>query len=379
LKEAIESKVGKTFTKFNALCYKSQVVAGTNYSFGQNAGIGLAPGNLPNQQLGWERSEELNLGLNVGFFNNRVTAAIEVYNRTTKDLIMRQALPTTSGFGTIIANVGRVSNKGVEMLLNTTNITTKNLMWTTSLNFTKNVNRLEELPNGAKYGWSGGTNPENALAVGHPLKSFLYFQAAGIWQLGDSVEAKRYGQVPGQVRIVDQNNDGKISAGVIGQDDRVIVGSQLPNYTLGMTNRVSYKNLDVAVMMYYRNGTMFKNGFMSSYISDAGGGARLNLNYWTRNNPSNEIWGMGIPGSNFRDAIFYQDASFLRIADVTFGYTLPKAKTDKMGIDKMRFYLQLINPAYFTKYLGGDPEYNGAAYQDDVPSSTVSFGFNLGF
>ena len=357
----------------------SATLAGTNYSFGQNAGIGLAPGNLPNQQLGWERSEELNLGLNVGFFNNRVTAAIEVYNRTTKDLIMRQALPTTSGFGTIIANVGRVSNKGVEMLLNTTNITTKNLMWTTSLNFTKNVNRLEELPNGAKYGWSGGTNPENALAVGYPLKSFLYFQAAGIWQLGDSAEAKRYGQVPGQVRIVDQNNDGKISAGVIGQDDRVIVGSQLPNYTLGMTNRVSYKNLDVAVMMYYRNGTMFKNGFMSSYISDAGGGARLNLNYWTRNNPSNEIWGMGIPGSNFRDAIFYQDASFLRIADVTFGYTLPKAKTDKMGIDKMRFYLQLINPAYFTKYLGGDPEYNGAAYQDDVPSSTVTFGFNLGF
>jgi len=357
----------------------SATLAGTNYNFGQNAGIGLAPGNLPNQELGWERSQELNLGLNVGFFNNRVTAAIEIYDRTTKDLIMRQALPTTAGFSSIIANVGRVSNKGVEILLNTTNVTTKNLMWTTSLNFTKNVNKLEELPNGAKYGWSGSTNPENALAVGYPLKSFLYFQAAGIWQLGDSAEAKRYGQVPGQVRIVDQNNDGKISAGVVGQDDRIIIGSQLPNFTLGMTNRVSYKNLDLAVMMYYRNGTMYKNGFMSSYISDAGGGARLNLDYWTRNNPSNQIYGMGIPSSNYRDAIFFQDASFLRIADVTVGYTLPKAKTDKMGIDKMRFYLQLINPAYFTKFLGGDPEYNGAAYQDDVPSSTVTFGFNLGF
>ena len=113
---------------------------------------------------------------------------------------------------------------------------------------------------------------------------------------------------------------------------------------------------------------MYKNGFMSSYISDAGGGARLNLDYWTRNNPSNQIYGMGIPSSNYRDAIFFQDASFLRIADVTVGYTLPKAKTDKMGIDKMRFYLQLINPAYFTKFLGGDPEYNGAAYQD-VPGA----------
>lgn len=357
----------------------SATLANTNYGFGQNAGIGFAPGNLPNQELGWERSEELNLGLNLGFFNNRITAAIEVYNRTTKDLIMKEAIPTTSGFSTIIANVGRVSNKGVEILLNTTNVATKNINWTTSLNFTKNVNKLEELPNGAKYGWSGGTNPENALAVGYPLKSFLYYQAAGIWQMADSAEAKRYGQVPGQVRIVDQNNDGKISSGVVGQDDRVILGTQLPNYTIGMTNRVSYKNYDLSVMMYYRNGTMFKNGFLSSYISDAGGGGRLNLNYWTRNNPSNEMYGMGIPSSIGRDAIYFQDASFLRISDVTVGYTLPKAKTDKMGIDKMRFYLQLINPAYFTKFLGGDPEYNGAAYQDDFPSSTVTFGFNLGF
>jgi len=358
----------------------SATLAGTNYSFGQNAGIGLAPGNLPNQELGWERSEELNLGLNVGFFNNRITAAIEVYNRTTKDLIMKQALPTTNGFGSVIANVGKVSNKGVEVLLNTVNITNKNLIWTTSINFTKNKNRLEELPNGAKYGWSGNTGPENVLAVGYPLKGFLQYQHAGIWQLADSAEAKRYGQVPGQVRIVDQNNDGKITTGIIGQDDRVIVGTQLPNYTIGMTNRVSYKNLDVAVMMYYRNGTMYKNGFLSSYLSGPGGGARLNLDYWTRNNPSNQMWGMGIPGSPYgNDAIYMQDASFLRISDVTFGYTLPKAKTDKMGIDRMRFYLQLINPAYFTKFLGGDPEYNGAAYQDDVPSSTVTFGFNLGF
>jgi len=109
----------------------------TNYGFGSAAGIGFAPNNLPNQELSWERSQELNLGLNIGLLNNRITAAVEVYNRTTKDLIMKEALPTTSGFNTITANVGRVSNKGVEILLNTMNVVNKNLTWTTSINFAK--------------------------------------------------------------------------------------------------------------------------------------------------------------------------------------------------------------------------------------------------
>jgi len=357
----------------------SATLMNTNYGYGQNPGVGFAPNNLPNQDLGWERSEELNLGLNTAFFKNRVSITAEWYNRSTKDLIMRQALPTSSGFSTIIANVGRVSNKGVEILLNTTNISKKYFTWTSSLNFAKNINRLEELPNGAMYGWSGSTNPENILAVGYPLKSFLYYKANGIFQLGDVEEAKKYSSNPGAVRIVDQNGDGKITSGVLGKDDRVILGSQLPNFTMGLTNRVSYKNFDLAVMMYYRNGTMYKNGFLSNYISDPGGGGRLSLNYWTKENPSNEMWGMGIPGTIGRDAIYYQDASFLRISDVTFGYTLPRKLLDKMGIDNMRMYLQSINPAYFTKYSGGDPEYNGAAYQDDFPSTTLTFGFNVGF
>ena len=351
----------------------------TTYSFGQSAGVGFAPNNLPNQDLGWERSQELNLGMNIGLFNNRISAVVEVYSRTTKDLIMKQALPTTNGFNTVTANVGRVSNKGVEILLNTVNVSNKNFNWVTSLNFAKNINKLEALPNGAMFGWSGSTNPENVLAVGYPLKSFLYFQSAGIWQMSDSVLAKSFGAVPGNVRIVDQNGDGKIAAGVVGADDRIILGSQLPKFTMGMTNRVSYKNFDLAVMLYYRNGTMFKNGFLSNYVSGAGGGGRLKLNYWTRNNPSNEMWGMGLNNIGQTDAIYYEDASFLRISDVSVGYTVPKSRLDKMGIERLRVYGQMINPAYFTKFHGGDPEYNGAAYQDDFPSMTFTMGLNLGF
>ena len=351
----------------------------TNYDFQQTGVAGLAPNNLPNQDLGWERSQELNLGLNLGLFNNRVSLTMELYKRTTKDLIMKEALPTTNGFSSVTANVGKVSNKGIEILLNTVNVATKNVTWTTSINFAKNINRLEELPNGAMFGWSGSTNPENILAVGYPLKSFMYYKSAGIWQLADSVLAKSYGAVPGSVRIVDQNNDGKISSGVLGQDDRVILGTQLPNFTMGMTNRVSFRNFDFSVMMYYRNGTMYKNDFLTQYVQDYNGGwGRLNVNYWTRNNPSNEMWGMGVAKSN-SDAIYYEDASFLRINDVTMGYNVPKAKLEKLGIDRLRFYFQLVNPARFTKFRGNDPEYNGGGYQDDFEAINYTFGVNVGF
>jgi TonB-linked SusC/RagA family outer membrane protein len=351
----------------------------TSYDFQQTGVVGLAPNNLPNQDLNWERSQELNLGLNIGLFNNRINATIELYKRTTKDLIMKEALPTTSGFSTMTANVGKVSNKGIEILLNTVNITNKNFTWTTSLNFAKNINRVEELPNGAMFGWSGGTNPENVLAVGYPVKSFLYYKSAGIWQLEDSVLAKSYGAVPGSVRIVDQNNDGKITTGVVGKDDRVILGTQLPNFTIGMTNRVSFKNLDFSVMMYYRNGTMYKNDFLGQYAVDYNSGfGRLNADYWTRSNPSNTMWGMGVAKSN-SDALYYEDASFLRISDITMGYNVPKAKLEKMGIDRFRFYFQLVNPARFTKFRGNDPEYNGGGYQDDFEAINYTLGVNVGF
>ena len=345
----------------------------TTYDYGAAAGVGFAPNNLGNAGLGWERSQELNLGLNFGLFKNRITAAIEVYDKTTKDLIMPQALPTASGFSTVTANVGRVSNKGVEVLLNTVNVATKDVTWTTAINFATNKNRLEALPHGAKYGWSGSTNPENVLAVGQPLKSFLYFKSQGIWQTKDSTLAKSYGQAPGTVRIVDQNKDGKITSGIIGQDDRRIIGTQLPKFTVGMNNRVTFKNFDLAVMMYYRNGTMYKNSFLSNYSG------QLKLNFWTKKNPSNTMWGNGIGGTNYSDAIYYEDASFLRISDITLGYSIPRAKLEKMGIDRLRFYVQVINPAYFTKFRGGDPEYNGGAYQDDAPSETFTFGFNIAF
>jgi TonB-linked SusC/RagA family outer membrane protein len=359
----------------NVSPYSTQAqILNTIYSYDQEVGNGFAPGTLGNKDLKWERSEEINLGLDFGILNNRIAGTIELYKKNTKDLILEENLPTSTGFDVVTANVGKISNKGIEVMLNTRNIVAKNFSWSTTLNFSRNINRIEALANGvdAIIG--------NSLFVGQSVKSYYDYKFIGIWQIADSVEAAGYGQKPGQVRVADQNKDNVISSSP-GKDDRVILGSQLPKYTIGMTNRFTYKDFDLSFFMYYRNGTMFMNGLfgggtMADYTNN-----RYNhivLNYWTRNNPTNDMYGVGI-SQPYKNAIAYQNADFLRVSDITLGYTLPKTALDRFKIDRLRIYVQVTNPFIITNYKGLDPEYNGNTYIDDVPTVVYTFGFNLGF
>ena len=358
----------------NVAAYSTQAgLLPTNYSFGAAAVSGFAPAALGNKGLRWERSQELNLGLNMGILKNRVTATLELYKRNTRDLILQQTLPTSSGFSTVTTNVGKVSNKGIEIMINTRNIETRDFSWTTSVNFSKNINRIEALANGvdAIIG--------SALFVGKPVRSHYNYKFDGIWQIPDSLAARVYGQVPGSVRVVDANKDGIISSAT-GRDDRMWLGTQLPNFIMGMTNRVNYKNFDLSFLMYYRNGTMFNNGMLGGTMGEYTGGRynKMVMNYWTRNNPTNDFYGPGI-AQPYRGARSFEDASFLRLSDVTLGYTIPQGLLDKKKIERMRVYFQVINPKFWTKYSGNDPEYNGNTYIDDVPNMTLAFGLNVGF
>ena len=358
----------------NVSPYSTQAsILNTIYSYDQTLGNGFAPGNLGNKDLKWERSQEVNVGLNLGFLKNRITAAIEVYKKNTKDLILQENLPTSTGFNSVYANVGEISNKGIELLINTRNIDRKDLSWTTSWNFSKNINRIEALANGVS------AIIGNALFVGSPVKSYYDYRFAGIWQIADSVTAKSFGQSPGSVRVVDTNKDGVISSAT-GKDDRQVLGTQLPNYIMGMTNRVTYKDFDLSFQLYYRNGTTYSNNLLSGTMGDYTN-TRYNhivLDYWTRKNPINTFYGPGI-SQPYKSAINYEDASYLRVSDITVGYTMPKTILDRLKIEKVRVYMQITNPFVFTKYHGMDPEYNSSTYIDDVPNIVYTFGLNLGF
>ncbi|MBK6814436.1 MAG: TonB-dependent receptor [Saprospiraceae bacterium] len=347
----------------------------TGYDFGGTAAYGFAPANLGNKDLRWERSKELNLGLDFGFFNNRIAASLEVYDRKTDDLILNQKIPTVTGFSDVIANVGKIQNRGVELTLSTVNITKSNFSWSTNFTFTKNNNELLEL-----YGDGQTVDKGNKLFVGHPIRSNFDYEFAGIWQTADKELAAKYKQVPGAVRVVDQNNDGIISSSDA-IDDRTILGSALPNYLMGMTNRFNYKSFDFSFFMYYRNGSEYSNSTLSGTFGDLGG-TRYNrlssLDYWRSDNPSNTYFGVAA-ANPYRNAINYQDASFLRVSDITLGYTLPLNLMNRWKLAAARVYTQVTNPFIFTKYDGFDPEFNSAIYQDDLPYMNLTLGVNISF
>jgi TonB-linked SusC/RagA family outer membrane protein len=363
----------------NVAAYSTQAtVLNTIYSYQQALGNGFAPQTLANADLKWERSQELNVGLDWGILHNRITGTIEVYNKVTKDLILNENLPTSLGFNSVVANVGQISNKGVELLLNTVNISNKDFRWTTSWNFAKNINNVDKLANGVTQIIG------NSLFVGKPVKSYYDYKFNGIWQQGDSAAAAVYGVKPGAVKVVDKNGDGLISTST-GIDDRMVLGTQLPNYTMGMTNRFNYKEFDFSFLMYYRNGTMFQNslitGTMADYTNQGYNHVIIPGGYWTKQNPVNTWYAPGVNQPGWKNAIAYQDASFMRVSDITLGYTVPQKKLDKWGgaIKRMRIYTQVQNPFVFTKYLAFDPEYNSGTYIDQVPSITYTFGISLSF
>ncbi|GAA5224884.1 TonB-dependent receptor [Membranihabitans marinus] len=346
----------------------------TAYDFGGNPAFGFAPSNLADKSLKWEKSKEINLGLDIGFFRNRISTSIELYQRNTVDLIYQEQIPTSTGFSSVATNVGEVSNKGIELNISTFNIERNNFSWRTNINFATNKNEVVSIGrDGIQADISTG------LFVGHPLRVNYDYQFDGIWQLDEIEEATKYGQKPGSVKVVDQNNDGQISSGS-GIDDRVILGSQQEKWTMGITNKFNYGNFDFSFLIYTSQGAQYRNSMLSGTMGEIGAGRYnvLNLNYWTIDNPTNDYYAPGV-SNPYRTAIQYQDASFVRVSDITLGYSLPRNILNKMGIGKLRAYAQIDNPFLFHNFDGMDPEYNTGLYNDDVSSSTILFGVNLSF
>jgi TonB-linked SusC/RagA family outer membrane protein len=355
--------------------YSTQAYLGqTAYDFDGNPAFGYAPSNIGNADLRWENSEEFNIGLNFGFLSNRILIDAEYYNKTTNDLIQNVALPTSFGFGTVTANVGKLLNRGVEISVNSVNIDKGGLRWTSNINFSSNHNEILEL-----YGGTITRDIANKLFVGQSLRSNYYYKFDGIWQLDEEEEAKKYGQVPGSVKVVDQNGDKKISSAA-DADDRVVLGDELPDWIGGITNNFSYRNWDLSFFIYTRQGVQFKNAMLAGTFGELGSSRynRLNLNYWTAENPTNDYFGVW-QANPYREAIQYKNANFWRVQYITLGYNFPSALLDRMHIGNLRLYVKADNPFVFTtdKNIWMDPEFNSGTYQDDVPYSTVLFGINL--
>ena len=335
----------------------------------ENGAYGYYPALTPNYNLGWEKTATANIGIDFGFFNNRISGSLDIYQQKTSDLLMQKKVPSSTGYSLAWDNVGKTENKGVELVINTQNFNQKDFSWNTDYTFTLNREKITELAGGIDRDISNG------WFVGHSIKTHYGLEKIGIWQLDEAEEAAKYGEKPGRIKIKDQNKDGSID----NDNDRVILGSETPDFVMGLNNTFKYKNFDLRVFMYWRQGQMLHseaNGYGSYRIQ---GDPGIKVNYWTPENPTNEFPRpeKSYSDSSKLDALGYVDGSYLKIKEITLGYQLPKSWIGKIHASNIRIYCSLKNFFTFSHLDDYDPE-RGGSLSYPMTKQAV-FGINVDF
>jgi len=352
----------------------------TYYDFDGTTANGWLPIKLANRSLAWERTREFNAGLDFGFLKSRIVGSIDIYDRLSEDILFEQSLPLETGYEYINANVGSVSNKGVEISLTTRNIQTADISWSTTFTFTKNTNAVESI-----YGQNEVDDIGNNLFIGEPISAHYNYDFVGIWQTDEADEAAGYGMEEGQEKLRDVNNDGRYT-----QDDRVILGSTNPDWSGSLFTTLKVKNFDLSASIIANQGVLVYSNFHANFANTRDRGRqKLDINWYIPANDaglapqySNRYPQPRNEGNFWRnDGVgYYHDASFVKVKNIAFGYSFSDNILDKLKLKKLRVYANVLNPFVFTDYEGYDPEWADAPLGVGRPGSvTYQFGFNLKF
>jgi TonB-linked SusC/RagA family outer membrane protein len=313
-----------------------------NYIDGSTSAPGFIPSTLGTAGLGWEATRSLNLGLDFGILRSKVTGEINVYKNETHGLLLKRAISAVNGVNTVFQNIGKTENQGVEVMVNTNNISNKTFTWTTNFNFAIIKTKIVDL-----YG-DGRDDLSNKWFLGQNIYVNYDYKFTGIWQLPDSTLAKQYGASPGYARYEDLNGNGKYDP-----EDRQLIGSPEPNFTWGLTNNFKYKDFTLSVFMYGKNGVRKANPYKDkSYL--------IEHDFWTTSNPTNEFWSRASQANRYlgtgNTPSIYDNADFIRIKDITVTYSLPKKLTGRANINNVKLYLTGKNLFTITKWSALDPE-----------------------
>ncbi len=343
-------------------------VGGAGYTFGDTAVNGSAPLNIGNKDLKWESSKQLDVGLNASFFNGRLSVEMDYYDKRSEDLLIAPPIPLTTGVDERpIVNVGSVKNAGFEFAVNSKNLTGA-VKWSTDFNISYNKNEVLDIglnSKGEPLELPGAQIPlgnelVNLTKTGHEVGAFYMYEFDGIWQIGEEAEAAAWSNaVPGDAKYVDKNGNGTFDQG-----DRDFTGtSPHPAFFGGLNNNVVYKNFSVSVFMNFATGYQLYNSarnLFSRSVPFVQNFAEV-ADFWTPDNPSNTVPRPSQGGnttflSTRPSTRFLEDASFLKIKNISLGYNLPDKVIDKIGIQAAKLTLTGTNLVTFTKYTGLDPE-----------------------
>ena len=319
---------------------------------------------LANRSLGWEKTTQINLGIDYSILKGRISGVLDLYTSSTRDLLMGMSIPSLTGFTRTFANIGQTKNKGIDITVNTVNIETKNFSWETSINAAWQKDEIVSLSNGKE------DDIANNWFIGQSLGVIYGYESNGLWHESDTEEMQRFNAnghsfQAGMARPVDQNGDYRINP----NDDRVIIGHNSPRWTLGMTNNFSYKNFDLSVQLYGRLGYTFSTG------GEWQGGryTQRSISYYNENNKDAEyqkpIYNVA-GGDPYYNILGYRSGSFLKVRTVNLGYTVPSSISEKFKMSNLKLYVQMKNPGTI---------YSKIDWLDmDLEGSTWNRGFVVG-
>jgi len=322
-----------------------------------------------NQALDWEKTTQYNFGIDFSVFKKRVSGVIDIYSSETKDLLMARNLPTVTGFLTTIENIGQTANHGIDININTINMTTRNFQWTTNLNASWQKEKIEFLSNGKQ------DDILNNWFIGQPIGVIYGFASNGMWQYADTGLLRKFALngnnfTPGQVRPIDQNGDNKIDA----NNDRVIIGHTRPRWIVGMTNSFTYKNFELSFFVYGRLNYWFNTGGEAQTAR----GNQRQIDYWTENNQDAEyqkpFYSVG-SGDAYSPSLGYRKASFMKIRNISAAYNFSDKILKSMHMSNLRVYFQATNPGMIFSKI----DFLDMDVASNISNRGFTFGINAGF
>jgi TonB-dependent starch-binding outer membrane protein SusC len=339
-------------------------MATSSYVFGSTTSIGVYPNTMGNENLGWETTNSLNLGIDYGVLSQRISGSVDIYTAQTSNVLVQRTLPTTTGYTSVWTNIGGIANKGIEIALTTVNIL-KPLKWESRFSFSLNRDEITKL-----YGGKEDKDIGNSWFIGEPISAiYEYTRTGGVWTEQELYAGKIpvAGFLPGHLRLADLNGDGQVEPNY----DRSIIGYQTPNFRWSLGNTLSYRNFTLSIFL---NSIMGGNGYylgntaalvLHSITTPVSGSGRNTEDtprvnqyniypYWT---PDNGVTNMpGIYYAPPREPGYWESRSFVRLQDINLTYSFGKKVLNALKMAGCDIFVSGKNLYTWTNWSGWDPE-----------------------
>lgn len=349
-----------------------------NYVFGNEVTSGLSPSTSPNTNLSWETTKTFDFGVDLSWFDRKLLLTFDYYNSNTEDLLLNVVVPSSTGFSSSLQNIGEVNNRGLELTLGTEQHF-GSLNWTGSFNVSGNQNKVTALgPGQDQILYSSGlSDPAFIVRVGEPIGSFYGYNVLGVFTTQEQFDATPHltGQNQGVGDFIYEDTDGD---GDVDPDDRTVLGNAFPRLTWGFNSALKFRGFDLSFNLIGKHGVERFNA-MHRYLAEAWGN---NLSAYLDEDAPRPVWGIGTNSHTRPSSWHVEDASFIRLRNITFGYTIPEKLISRSPLSGLRLYLSGLNVFTLTGYSGYNPEVSNSRQTvtagEEFGNYPVSKSFTIG-